>query len=324
MSDSQRRLRWAMDFITLYNTELWGLKTYREVYYRDAVPPELFWDKSLDILGQTGLEGVEITMGLSDWRNALKRYKTTAGFSSALGDRGLELCSGFYAGLLFDDKENFDGLAWQEPLRQEQILAEVADYADFIKGSGSSIMVAGLPERKLWNAPDQYFVDIDFAKRLADLINRIGLTTRQHGVRFAIHAASGSVFWLRRDIDLFLTLTDPVYVDFCPDTAQILAGGTNPIDVLKDHYPRVSITHWKDVKGAALENIQMNVRSAHQEMYARVGLGAVDWLGWATALRDVGYEGWALLELDAAPDPGADLRAAREFVERIALPAYLA
>ncbi|WP_221385977.1 sugar phosphate isomerase/epimerase [Arthrobacter sp. MAHUQ-56] len=322
MSDEKPQLRLAMDFITMYNTDLWGLDDYSKVYYRDSVSPKVFWDKSLDILEKVGIQGVELTVGLSDWRNALERYTTVDGFVRALGDRGLELCSGFYCGLLFNDPANWDRTEWMKPERQKEILAEVAAYADFIRAAGADIMVAGLPMRPLWNEPGAGFVDLAYAQKLADFINKMGLVTRQHGVRLALHAASGSVFWFRRDIDLFLTLTDPVFIDFCPDTAQILAGGTNPVSVLEDHSQRVSITHWKDVSGPARENMAMIKPAAHQEMYARVGSGAVDWAAWASKLRDVDYSGWALIELDAAADPAADLIAAREYMEEHALPAY--
>ncbi|MFF2050268.1 sugar phosphate isomerase/epimerase family protein [Leifsonia sp. NPDC058194] len=317
----QPRLRLAMDFITMYNTELWGLDDYSKVYYRDTVSPDVFWDKSLDILEHAGIEGVEITVGLSDWRNALQRYGTVDGFVSALGNRGLELCSGFYNGLLFSDPRKWDRTDWMHPERQAVILDEIADYADFIRGAGANVMVASLPTRPLWNEGGG-FVDLDYAKKLADFINQMGLTTRQHGVRLALHAASGSVFWFRRDIDLFLELTDPVFIDFCPDTAQILAGGSDPVAVLRDHSQRVTMTHWKDVSGPAREQMQMNSPALHQEMYVRVGTGAVDWAGWAGALRDVDYSGWAIIELDAAKDPAGELLAAKEYMEANALPQY--
>jgi hypothetical protein len=39
-------------------------------------------------------------------------------------------------------------------------------------------------------------------------------------------------------------------------------------------------------------------------------------------LRDVKFQGWAILELDAAPDPPAQLEAAKKFVDTTLLPIY--
>ena len=77
-------------------------------------------------------------------------------------------------------------------------------------------MIAGLPMRQSWDDDPPLFVDHAYAMDLAGLINQMGYVALKRGVRLAIHPETHAVFWLRRDLDLFMALTDPVYVWFCP------------------------------------------------------------------------------------------------------------
>ena len=167
---------------------------------------------------------------------------------------------------------------------------EVAAYAEFLAESGCDIMVTGLPMRRSWDADEPLFVDVDYASRLADVLNRMGYETLKRGVRLAIHPETHAVFWLQRDLDLFLALTDPVYVGFCPDTAHITLGGTDVVDVFRKHHQRIIITHWKDAKGRVPvhNRIDENIFKSHHPFFSRVGTGDVNWKSWAEGLRKGG------------------------------------
>jgi len=55
---------------------------------------------------------------------------------------------------------------------------------------------------------------------------------------------------------------------------------------------------------------------------AAVGTGGVDWRRWMRLLREIGYEGWAVYELDNAPDPVGALQEIKRFVEGALLHIY--
>lgn len=310
-------LRFGVDLITLYDPSFWGIADFNAFYNNEVLSPDVFWDRALDTLGEAGVDGVEITFGPGHWENALARYGSAEEFRRAVEARNLTVCSGFYTGLVL-------GGDWQSAGRQEAIMTEVADYADFLSSAGCDIMIAGLPMRTTWDAKPPSFVDLDYASRLADVINRMGYETLTRGVRLAIHPETHAVLWLKRDIDLFMALTDPVYVGFCPDTAHITLGGTNPVDVLREHSGRIIIAHWKDAKGRPPVHmaIDENIFKSHHPYFSRVGTGEVDWPSWVRTLRDLNFDGWAILELDAAADPPAQIAAAKQFVETTLLPIY--
>jgi sugar phosphate isomerase/epimerase len=314
---NDRNLRFGVDLITLYDPSFWGLDDFNAFYNNDLLSPDVFWDRALDTLAEAEVDGVEITFGPGHWKNALARYGSASAFSGAVNDRGLVVCSGFYTGLVLSGD-------WRPAERRKAILDEVAEYAEFLADSGCDIMIAGLPMRSTWDDEPPLYVDHDYANDLAGLINQMGYTALKRGVRLAIHPETHAVFWLRRDLDLFMQLTDPVYVYFCPDTAHITTGGTNPVDVLRDHHQRIIISHWKDAKGRPPVHftIDEEIFRSHHPYFAMVGKGEVDWVSWVKTLRNVNFRGWAILELDAAPDPLAQLAVAKRFVETTLAPIY--
>lgn len=316
--------RLGMDMITFFNGPFWGYRTFSELTVPGAVSPHVFWDRALDIIAASGIEGVEIAGGFSHYSTALERYASADGFRRALANRALELCSGFYAGMLLDTDGRRDSTAWLRPDRQEAVLDEVARYADFLRESGAGVMVMATPMRKTWNDPEPQFVGPELAGRFADLVNRMGYVARTHGVRLAVHPEAHAMLWLRRDIRLILTLTDPVYVDFCPDTAHITLGGSNPVDIYLEHSERIAITHWKDARGTVSPHVLIDdeISPSHHPMFANIGEGIVDWTGWAQALSRTRYSGWAILELDAAPDPGRAMSDAARFVREHLYPIW--
>ena len=232
--ETNGNLKFGVDLITLYDPGFWGITDFNSFYDNTVLSPEVFWDRALDTLAAAGVDGVEITFGPGHWSNALARYGSSGAFRDAVESRGLVVCSGFYTGLVLE------GDPLPEP-RRTAILGEVAEYADFLRESGCDIMVAGLPMRRTWDDDPPLFVDASYSSDLADLINRMGYETLKRGVRLAIHPETHAVFWLKRDLDLFLQLTDPVYVSFCPDTAHITLGGTDPVEVLREHHGRIII-----------------------------------------------------------------------------------
>jgi sugar phosphate isomerase/epimerase len=185
-------------------------------------------------------------------------------------------------------------------------------------------MIAGLPLRRSWDATPPMFIDMAYAEELAGVINRMGYTAAKSGVKLAIHPETHAVFWLKRDIDLFLSLTDPVYVWFCPDTCHITLGGGDPVEISRAHKERLLILHLKDARGTVPVQypIDENIFKSHHPHMAQVGKGEVDWKGMMRVLRDAKFQGWAILELDAASNPPATMKGAVEFVSDTLLGTY--
>jgi sugar phosphate isomerase/epimerase len=159
-------------------------------------------------------------------------------------------------------------------------------------------------------------VDLKTAEPIADIVNRMAAATMQHGVKLALHPEAFSMFRNSRDVDLFMLLTDPTYVFLCPDTAQFTVAGSDPLAITQRHKDRLVITHWKDATGPAPADVSIDesIYDRQIQWFAPVGHGVVDWPGWLRLLRNLNFRGWAVLELDAAPDPVADLLNIKSYI----------
>ncbi|AQZ53014.1 sugar phosphate isomerase/epimerase family protein [Martelella mediterranea] len=314
---SRDGLRFGVDLVTFFHPGFWNVPDHEAVisYAREA--PRAFWDRILDSVQSSGVTGVELTFSPFNWQDAIKTYGSVEGFAEALSGRGLTLCSGFFAEL--EAAGDFT-----RPEAQEAIIDKAERYADFLKACGSDIMVIGAPLRQTPGAQPAMFHDLDRAKAIADFLNRLGATLLARGVRLAVHTEAHSIFAAARDVDLMMLLTDPAYVHMCPDTAHIILAGSDPIQVVDRHHERMIIAHWKDAIGPMPSEtpIDEHIHDRHRPYFCGFGLGRVDWPAWIRLLRDRNFEGWAILELDAAPDPVRDIAGGLTLVRQALLPIY--
>ncbi len=304
-------IRFATDLVTYYSPTFWGgsggLDEIRDLISSGRWDARGFWERVLDASHDADLDGIEITFAPGDWHSAKAAYGSAEGFASALQDRGLELCSGFFSAF---DPDSGRSLSFANPDDHDRIIGMAEEYASFLRGCGSEIMVTALPLRRSRDADPPLFVDLRLAETMAGALNRMGYATLKLGVKLALHPEAFSTFRNGRDADLLMALTDPTYVHLCPDTAQFTVAGSDPVEIASRHRDRLLITHWKDAVGRAPEDVPIDetIYARQVQWFAPVGEGVVDWPRWMRLLRDLRYEGWAVFELDAATDPVSELR----------------
>jgi len=224
------------------------------------------------------------------------------------------LASGYFGTSVPEEGRQAD---FADPADHSLVLDMTDGYAEFLSACGAEAMIVSLPLRKSRDAEPPLFVNLSVAECIADLLNRMGATALKRGVKVALHPESFSMFRNSRDVDLFMMLTDPTYVFLCPDTAQFTVAGSDPLAIVQRHKDRVVISHWKDAVGPAPSNVPIDdtIYARQVQWFAPVGQGVVDWPAWMRLLRDMRYQGWALFELDATPDPIGELKRIRRYVE---------
>ena len=311
-------IKFATDLVTFYAPEYWGgsgdMSDLEAVLAANGWDALRFWERMLTDVNAAGLDGIEITFAPGNWQSAIAAYGSAQGFAGALASHKLELCSGYLSNRI-PGTQRYADIANRD---DHGVLTEMADqYAEFLATCQSDIMVISLPLRKSLLADQPLFVDAQSAQTIADALNRIGYMTRKRGVKLALHPEAFSMFRNSRDVDLFMLYTDPSYVHLCPDTAQFVVAGSNPLDIVARHRDRVVITHWKDATGPAPLDIPIDesIYDTQVQWFAAVGQGVVDWPAWARLLRDINYQGWAVFELDAARNPVSDLRQIMSYVK---------
>lgn len=304
--------RFATDIITFYHPQFWGLNTDAELQDWVAGNPEKFWETVLGVLAETGVGGIELTFAPGSIENVIRTFGGGAAFKRELDGRGLSVVSSFIADQSLPN--------WRTVDDPGVIIADAERRAAFLVEVGADMLVTGLPMRQTFGAQPAFFIDAPYMMRMAEIAHKVGEAVSRMGVKLAIHTESNSSLWLERDIDLFMSFTDPNYVWLCPDSCHIALGGGDPVAVATRHAPRIALAHWKDAVGPITERmvIDHTIYAQQQRFMCGLGDGVVDWKGWSDAMLATPGSEIVLIELDAATDPVGALRAGRSFVTGIA------
>ena len=299
----------ATDIITFYHPQFWGLTSEDELQAWATSHLDQFWGKVLEAMVQTGVEGLELTFSPGSIDNVVKAFGSAKAFRADLTARGLSVVSAFMA----------DAPAWEVSADMGAIVADAERRASFLAEVGADILVTGLPMRKTMGQRPPVFVDAKFMEQMAGIAHAVGEAVGQQGIKLAIHTESNSSLWYERDIDLFMGFTDPRYVWLCPDSCHITLGGGDPVAVAQRHSQRIILAHWKDAVGRIDEHmvIDRTIYAQQQRYMADFGAGVVDWSAWSDAMLKTPGRDTILLELDAAADPVAALKAGKAVVETV-------
>jgi sugar phosphate isomerase/epimerase len=311
-------IRFATDLVTFYNPAYWGgsgdLGAIGSLFEWGEWTPETFWNRVLDDVKEAGLDGIELTFRPGDWRSALQAYGSADAFAEAVTSRGLAVASGFLSNFVDDGKRQ---LSFTNRDDHAEYVEVVGRYAEFLAACGCNLIVATLPIRKDRTAQPPMFVDLRTAEIACDGLHLAAAAAAQHGVTLAMHPEAFTMFRSSRDVDLFMSLLDPTYVNLCPDTAQFTVAGSDPVAIGERHKDRIVLTHWKDATGPAPDDVHIDdtIFARQVQWFAPVGKGIVDWPAWMRLMRDIRYTGWAVFELDVTPDPLGELKNIRRFVD---------
>jgi inosose dehydratase len=151
--------------------------------------------------------------------------------------------------------------------------------------------------------PDDY-------RRMGRLLTEIGRRTADLGVTLALHPHMGALSQAPADVARVLDAADPRYVKLELDIAHYTQAGGNPVDAIRTYASRLLFLHIKDVESPAPGGAAGSYR------FVELGRGKVDVPGVFEALRAVGFDGWAIIELDDVPDKARTPKASAEISKR--------
>lgn len=142
--------------------------------------------------------------------------------------------------------------------------------------------------------------------KLAGRVRQIARLFAAHGIALGCETGQETAASLKAFLQ---QLGEPnVAVNFDPAN-MLLYGNGDPIEAVRTVGPWVKSVHMKD---AAVTKVPGTWGTE-----LTVGAGQVDWPAFLTALADVGFPGWLCFEREADDKRVADLRAGREFIERM-------
>lgn len=131
-------------------------------------------------------------------------------------------------------------------------------------------------------------------------INEFGRLTRPYGITPCLHPHANTTVMFKKEIDFIMQNTDPALVAFGPDTAHLVVGKCDPVEIFERYAERIRFVHLKDVKkmkkleGDSAQKEGFEIYSSFLEL----GEGEVNFPAIFKILEKVKYDGFLTLELD--------------------------
>ena len=218
---------------------------------------------------------------------------------------GLEL-TGAWCPIRFSDPDHLDEDMAVLDLTLSLFAAAEAVDAHPVFGDGGSPTRVANPGR----GRDEHSLGLDDAgwRRWADGIRRAHDLAVSRGFEPTLHAHAATYVEAPWEIERALELTE---VGLLVDTGHLLLGGTDPIEALREWGERVNYVHAKDVRLDVLTQVVEDradmIEAWRRGIFCALGEGDVDLSRFFTALREVGYDGWVVVEQDRIPRPDEEL-----------------
>ena len=181
-------------------------------------------------------------------------------------------------------------------IERDQIDLHLSHAAFVREAGGEMIQVIDEKPRGRAVGPDDY-------KRLGALMSDLGRRTAAIGVPLVYHHHMNSIGEPPGAIDAIMAAADPQHVGLLFDIAHYHQGGGDPVAAIRRYGQRIKVVHLKDVRPS---------ETSPGYQWVELGRGRVDVKGCVAALRDVGFAGWAIVELDRVVDPGGTPKASAE------------
>jgi inosose dehydratase len=259
----------------------------------------------VEILSKLGYEGISLTRAWNE--QIVAAYGTFERFQEHLKSNKMELASIYYPDL-FHDKS-----------RWPAIMENAEELASFLKECNCTNFVIGVPARKY---VDWVTTDTEIAN-MAKCLNRIGYIAAKYGVKPTVHPHYEGTIEKRSEIDKLMSLTDPTFVGLCLDTAQSYVSGVDFADTLKTYQDRITLIHFKDAKEKGTR-IGYHGRY-YWEVGKRIwgydmGTGKIDFPAIMRLLKEIGYNGWIIVEFDhpdSTPTPYESAKQYKEYIDNV-------
>lgn len=129
-------------------------------------------------------------------------------------------------------------------------------------------------------------------KKLGRLLTEVGKRTTDLGIKLGYHNHMGSLGESPDEVDAIMNESDPRYVKLLLDVAHYAQGGGDPAKAIRKYHDRILFLHIKDVERLGPEAYR----------FVELGRGRVDLPAVFAALKEIWFQGWAVVELDSVPD----------------------
>jgi len=194
------------------------------------------------------------------------------------------------------------GLVRLDPAFEAEDLALHVRNARFVRDVGG-LYLQVVDERPVGRAP----APADF-RRMGHLLTEIGRRSADLGVPLGYHNHMGNLGQSPEEVAQVLEAADPRFLKLELDTAHYHQAGGVPAEAVRQHADRLLFLHIKDVESP------IPGRGTDSYRFVELGRGKVDLRAVFSALKQVSFKGWAVVELDQSDTPKASGAVSRRYL----------
>jgi inosose dehydratase len=125
-------------------------------------------------------------------------------------------------------------------------------------------------------------------------MTELGKRTSGIGVPLVYHHHMNSTGEAPAAIEAIMQDSAASNVGLLFDIAHYQQGGGDPVAAIRRYGKAIKVVHLKDVRP---------IEAAPGYQWVELGRGRVDVKGCVAALNEIGFDGWAIIELDRVVDP---------------------
>jgi inosose dehydratase len=173
----------------------------------------------------------------------------------------------------------------------EEIAKHISN-AKFVKAVGGRYLQVTDSARPKDRKPEA----ADF-KQLGQVLTEIGKRAGDIGIPVGYHNHMGSLGESPEEVDRIIDAINPKFVKLELDIAHYQQGGGDPAHAIRQYRDRLLFLHIKDV-----EDLPTSDARGRAYRFVELGRGRVNLPQVFAALKEVNFNDWAIIELDAIPD----------------------
>lgn len=135
-------------------------------------------------------------------------------------------------------------------------------HRDFLHEMGAKVIVVSEQGRSIQGQMDTplfadkpVFTDSEWTT-LAEGLGGLGRLAAEKGMTLVYHHHMGTGVQTAAEIARLMEITDPNEVSLLFDTGHLAFSGENPLEVLREHLPRIKHVHLKDIRPEVVERVK--------------------------------------------------------------------
>ena len=126
-------------------------------------------------------------------------------------------------------------------------------------------------------------------------------------LHLAFHPHVDTRIEYEHQIEKLLEDTDPALVSLCLDTGHHVYRGGNAVAFMRKHHQRIKYLHLKNVDPGVMKKVNEErislADAVAMEVFSEPSQGMVDFIAFKNVLKEIQFNGWAIVEQDMYPAP---------------------